>query len=314
MQQLPTIVRYSLLTRFQGGLLGSLIGEIIGSNSKLSDWSEIGIGATKSLVSKRILDQADWLEQIQRRRESLLDLKNTASSSEAAVATLPIALFFHESPALLEEQLLACTETWQLPNEPAEDVLAFGSAVASALTERVGASRWIAPTSTQLISQILTYLGTSPTPLKQQLEQLSDLFARQAGLEEAVTQLTRQDKGGHTPIALALYCFCYTPQDFRLCIARAAQTGYQPQVTAALAGALSGTYNSFIGIPIGWRIHRHQDPLLSEIYPLAEQLFAVWSGVYQLSNTDQVIKSAAVAPAGMIQPRSSLSIISQRTN
>lgn len=325
-------MRYSLLSRFRGALLGSFVGEILGSGGAgrrvsgkatlippkredansvetrlitsvptLSDWSQIAECGTESLIRCGKLDIEDWLLHSGMMQSSLLLLKATATSSEAAVATLPIALFFHEDEVKLRQQLLKAAAVWQQDSSESEDVLAVALAIALALTEKLD--------FTTLIPQILAYLGTSQTPLVNQLEKVQTLVDKGAGLDTTLTQL-RQDaqrtgkaeSRSDMSIALAFYCFLNTPEDFRLCVTRAARTGYQPQTTAALTGALAGVYNSVIGIPIEWRLTTNRISTGIQRLQQADHLLALWSGVYDVSAVDQCQQAAVAAPR-VIQPR-----------
>jgi ADP-ribosylglycohydrolase len=253
------------------------------------------------LIRRGQLDLDDWVLHSGITQSSLLLLKNTASSSEAAVATLPMALFFHDDPVKLRQHLLKAAAVWQQNSEASEGVLAVAFAIALALTEKLD--------STTLIPRTLTYLGKAQTPLVQQLEQVQTLLEQGAGLDTTLTQLRRERSRrsdllelSYTSIALAFYCFLHTPEDFRLSVTRATRTGYQPQITAALTGALSGVYNSIIGIPVGWRLAANRISTGSQRLQLADHLLAVWSGVYDVSATEQ-LQQAAVAAPRVIQPR-----------
>lgn len=335
-------MRYSLLSRFRGALLGSLVGEILGdvgcrdrvlggaslarlkqedaqASQTLSEWSQLATCGTESLIGCGRLNLEDWVLP-SGKTPSKVVLKSAASSSEAAVATLPIALFFHDDEIKLRQQLLACAEIWQHKPEASEGVLAVAYAIALALTEKLDFAT--------LIPRTLAYLGSSQTPLVQQLEQVQILLEQGAGLNTTLTQLRReaQSRGEplgrpHTSIALAFYCFLSTPEDFRLCVSRAAST-YQPQTTAALTGTLAGVYNSLIGIPVGWRlainrtskggfgiVGSHQEQIVDQLNPplhyrlqLADRLLEVWSGVYKVSASAQSQWLAVAAPR-VIQPR-----------
>lgn len=317
-------MRYSVLNRFRGVLLGSFLGEILGSGSTqgqvlggaasiapkqgdahlsptLSDWSQIAACGTESLIRRGQLDLDDWVLHSGITQSSLLLLKNTASSSEAAVATLPMALFFHDDQVKLRQHLLKAAAVWQQNSDASEGVLAIAFAIALALTEKLD--------STTLIPRTLSYLGKAQTPLVQQLEQVQTLLEQGAGLDTTLTQLRRERSRrsdllelSYTSIALAFYCFLHTPEDFRLSVTRATRTGYQPQITAALTGALSGVYNSIIGIPVGWRLATNRISTGDQRLQLADRLLAVWSGVYDVSATEQ-LQQAAVAAPRVIQPR-----------
>ena len=322
-------MRYSLLSRFRGALLGSLVGEILGSGSRhslifgglsftlpetegdkavetplitpqLSDWSQIATSGIKSLINRGRLDVEDWLLHAAKTPPTLALLKKSASSSEAAVATLPVALFFHDNEIKLQQQLQQVATVWQR-FEGYEGVLAVGYAIALALTEKLN--------SATLIPRTISYLGTSQTTLVQQLEQLQTLIEQGTGLDSTVTKLRHEAQrlgqpplNPFTSIAIAIYCFLTTPEDFRLSVSRAVRSCYQPQITAALTGAIAGAYNSNIGIPVGWRLAANRINIGNERLQLADRLLAVWSGVYEISDVEPFPWAAIAAPR-VIGPR-----------
>ncbi len=316
-------MRYSLVSRFRGAFLGSLVGEILGSGSRqgsifaglsftspqidgnkavetqlitpqLSDWSNIATNGTKSLVSRGRLDVEDWLIHDAKNQPHLTSLKKSASSSEAAIAALPVALFFHDNEIKLQQQLQQVATVWQ-QSEECEGVWAVGYAIALALTEKLN--------SATLIPRTIHYIGTSGTTLVQQLEQVQTLIEQGAGLDNTLSQLRsvaqrlgEPSLNPYTSIAIAIYCFLTTPEDFRLSVLRAARSRYQPQITAAITGAIAGTYNSDIGIPIGWRLAANRININNERLQLAERLLAVWSGVYDISDIEPLPWAAIAAP------------------
>ncbi|NEO08554.1 MULTISPECIES: ADP-ribosylglycohydrolase family protein [unclassified Moorena] len=313
-------MRYSLLNRFRGALLGSLVGEILagsgcqklppaqvrfrplslgdaGLSKAISDWSKIATCGIESLIRCGNLDLGDWLVHCEKAQPSILSLKGTANSSEAAVATLPIALFFHEDEVKLRQKLLQAAAIWQNDSQRFESVLTIAWAIAIALTEKLDCPN--------LISRIIAYLGNyeNQNTWVEQLEQLQSLLELGASLEQTVIQLRREQRRRNESeddcslsIALALYCFLNTPEDFRLCVTRAALTGYQSQTTAALTGALAGAYNGIISIPVPWLVALNLNITGVDPWQLADQLLAVWSGVYDVSAIAQFQKLAVVAP------------------
>ncbi len=302
-------MRYSLLSRFQGTLLGAALGEIyasqyqqqksvassplkleesLGVNLGVYPWYSISLLYAQSLIRCGKLDLEAWKKQ-----KSLLSSKiGTASCSEAAIAMLPVALFLHENEAKLRDELVLASSLWQPASPTPSSVLAVGYALALALKEKLH--------PTTLIPQTLAYLKDSQTPFGQQLEQVQSFLENGSGLEQVVSQLFKVAQPSTTPVVLAFYCFLSTPEDFRLSVTRAIRTAYQPQITAALTGALSGVYNSLNGIPLGWRSSKRSDS--GEILQVAAHLLAVWSGVYDTTTT-QSTKETAVAAPRVIQPR-----------
>ncbi|HEY9600381.1 MAG TPA: ADP-ribosylglycohydrolase family protein [Allocoleopsis sp.] len=317
-------MRYSLLSRFRGALLGSFVGESITNRGgivrvgdktaiasphaegdragkMLCNWSQIATCGSESLTRCGRLDVDDWVLECERTQPSLVLLKTTASSSEAVVATLPIALFFHDDRIQLRQQLQKATSMWLHDAEASDGALAVAFAIALALTEKLDV--------VTLIPQILEYLESDRTPLVQLLEEVQILVEQGAGLDKTLTQLRRtvqlsgeKSHRSYLSIALAFYCFLSTPEDFRLCVTRAIRTGSQCQIVAAIAGALAGAYNSIIGIPIGWRLAANQLDVTVKTLQQADRLLAVWSGFYDLSAVEQYPLMAVAAPR-VIQPR-----------
>jgi len=207
--------------------------------------------------------------------------------------------------------------------------LAIGYAIARALKEKLN------PPS--LIPETVTYLGVD-TPLTALLLQVQILLDRGASLEAAVNQLCKsavvqqrqqvQEERSETklvspssflPIAIAFYCYLSTPEDLRLAVVRAARTGIEPQLTCSLVGAISGAYNSTVGIPLEWRLALGQNseapeiaagrsPLLwgtasyGEIMELAAHLLAIWSGAYHSLGEGKSLSYPVVAAPYVIRP------------
>lgn len=133
-------------------------------------------------------------------------------------------------------------------------------------------------------------MGETPTRLPQQLLKVKNLLESGAGLDSAQAELTREEKPGNA-IAMALYCFLSTPEDFRLSVLRADRLGRYSKTIATLTGALSGAYNSTAGIPATWQISLERSNLAQKwqiassynMLRLTNTLMAVWSGVYDIA-------------------------------
>lgn len=355
-------MRHSLLSKFQGTLLGSAFGNCIGieyqnqllgivdpaadcqpilqltkhqhlsltgvnlgdksSNYKLqtdknsSECGKLAVACAQSLIRCGGLDLKDWRDTWEAFAQSELDyLPNTEGKSilhpcEAAVAALPIAMFFHENKAKLREKLMLVTDVWQNQSalEYQTGVLAVGYAIARSLKERLDPAT--------AISQTITYLVTD-NALTEMLSQVQILLEQGADLERATTHLCksaialqeRWEESEKTqtnsivklenfiPIAIAFYCFLSTPEDLRLSVFRAARCGIAAPLTCSLTGALSGAYNGATTIPVEWR-SRHSAAVASrsagegrepsiwligndaKIEKLANNLFGVWTGIY----------------------------------
>jgi hypothetical protein len=297
-------VQYSLVSRFQGALLGSFLGEALVSHSlasvKLSVWSEIGIDLMKSAIASGTISPNDW-ERIYRRYQSVLTSKNASDSGAIATAILPVLLLCHENSNALQEQLHYLGELIGLSHETKEDVLIWGYAIALALREKLNVS--------DAIDQILSRYPNAQSPLIQQLKQIRVFLQQRIPLKQAVAQITRSDKTQQSTIALAFYCVDNW-EDFRLCLRRAIHSGKHASLVTALTGALVGAYNSFSSIPIQWRVAISENPIGQQLLQQATQMAAIWSGVSCIKNTDFLFLEAVSSPQ-VIQLRSSLKIISQ---
>jgi ADP-ribosylglycohydrolase len=298
-------VQYSLLSRFQGALLGSFLGEALVSHSltrvKFSIWSEIGIDLMESAIASGTLSPKDW-ENIYNRYQRALSSKNASNSGAIAAAILPVLLLFHENPNALQEQLQSLGELMGLSNETKEDVLIWGYAIALALREKLDICG--------AISQILSRYPNSQSPIIQELNQIRVFLQQNIPLKQAISQITCTDKSQPSPIVLAFYCTSGNWEDFSLCLMRAMHSGKQASLVTALTGALAGAYNSFSAIPIQWRVAISRSSTSQQLLKQTTQIAAIWSGVCCPNNADYIVSEAVSSPQ-VIQPRSSLKIISQ---
>jgi hypothetical protein len=166
----------------------------------------------------------------------------------------------------------------------------------------------------QLIKQVLADLGVEKTALCNQLKIVVKAVERGISLQELFDTLLPKGNYGQEAIALSFYCFATTPFDFRLSVQRAANL--MPEIarlTTTLTGTLSGAYNGMTRIPLNWRKMANRN----SAYPIANQtileLFKVWLGIHPAQPiNDENIELQAIAVPNLIQPRKSLTIISQK--
>jgi hypothetical protein len=286
-------MRYSLVSRFRGTLLGVLLGQTLAKDynhksQSCFNLSKMAISGTESLIALGKLDLDDWLE---RQQQKSLHLDTTDElSPQAILATIPVALFFHENKIKLRQNLLGVLKIWEDDPVIRDATLAIGYAIAQSLTEN------LEPRT--LIPQTISFLGETSTSLPEQLLKVNDLLEQGAGLERVQAELSKQEKWSHA-IAIAFYCFLSTLEDFRLAVLRATDNSnvwrqeawpLRTQIIGAITGALSGAYNSTAGIPVKWQVSLSQanSPAseltsFSQMLKLADALVAVWSGVYSIA-------------------------------
>jgi len=309
--------------------------------SKHSECGRLAVASAQSLIRCNGLDFKDWRDTWEVFAKSeIYHSQNTEFQSllnpcESAVAALPCVMFFHENKAKLREKIMLATDV--LPNENKAQlqtaVLAIGYAIARSLKQRLDPAT--------AIEQTIAYLKTD-NALTELLLQVQILLEKGADLETAATHLCKsatalRERQGEDekklqtesivnpekfiPIALAFYCFLNTPEDLRLSVVRAARCGIAGQITCALTGALSGAYNGVAGIPVEWRqvsLAEVKSQQLADgresslwgtgsdakIVELANNLFAVWAGVYKPdTGLDSAALARAVAAPYVIRPR-----------
>lgn len=327
-------MQYSLTSRFQGALLGAAIAEALDLNPGKSKPGLTPSQDTKLRNSAREvqgrhlfqLNQAAWLcaetlihtgdlhieylQHLQARRYQTQSI--TLSPGETLVGVIPVSLFFHENEVRLRQKVVQALEVGHASLELQTAALAVAFAIAQCLREQLDPSSFI--------PQTIAYLNQPPNGfLVKQLEQVQRLLEQRASLETALLQVLELQSPNSplitASVALAFYCFLSTLEAYPLTTTRAAWTGCQPLLTAILAGAFSGAYNSTAGIPPAYRLVLLQQDVsqgsqrreIGEIVILvADQLLATWSGAYEpthaFDGTDLPTNPAVAAP-GIIRPR-----------
>lgn len=243
-------------------------------------------------------DLDDWLQRQQRESPNLDACKGV--SPNMILATLPVTLFFHDNTIKLRQNLLHAVKIWHDDPVVRDGTLAVSYALAQSLTEKLNPAT--------LISQTISFLGETTTSLPQNLLKVNVLLEHGASLERVQAELSREEKLSNA-VAMAFYCFLGTLEDYRLSVLRATRNGLYPKATSAITGALSGSYNSTIGIPVNWLCLQKQansaaSGLTSffEMVKLADALMCVWSGVYDLALNSTEVRDSASAMAQSATP------------
>jgi len=257
----PAAPPLALLDRFRGSLLGTALGEQIGSQQWASAaaapsvWQQIALATARYLSSRGDWSADGLCAELQQAQPALLRSRGCARPGEAALATLPIALFFHDDWALARARLQDGACLWQQPGEPSEEVLAWGIAIARELA------------------------ASAPGG---------------ASSENATSSLAMATDAA---LALAWECYQLTPTAARLCVARAARAREREALAAALAGALAGSHSGWSGMPIAWRVALRHAPHFPALEAAASQLLAGWSGA--AAPGEALARAAVAAPGGL---------------
>lgn len=307
---------YSLLSRFQGALLGAALGEDLKGQatrqlSALSLQSQPLWGKVAVLLMQDLLQRGNWYGVRQADslyqealHQGLLTPGHRLGGLDLALITLPLALFFHEAPAKRLKVWQELGQVWPCDPLAIAEAWSYATALTSLL---LGAS-----SGSLVLAQVLTALQTFQPIGWEQLEQPlqlgQDRLRRGAGLHGFWQELpAKQPLSSSRTIALALYCALDAPPDFTLAIGRGAQMQpFNPQL-CSLIGAVVGATTGLSGIPTDWRAPYSQAvvpswglsaPALSQ---MAGQLLAVWAGATNPLSFSE--KAPTIAAPGIIRPR-----------
>ncbi|MBW4661846.1 MAG: ADP-ribosylglycohydrolase family protein [Drouetiella hepatica Uher 2000/2452] len=271
-------MRHTLSSRFQGGFLGAAIGEILAARlaahpSEARAWAEIGfggsLGAPEPLASEPLASHwGKWtIDQMCRLTRSPSAFsepptKPPMSLAGLAIALLPLAFFYHEDSHLLNRQVQRRLDQWQMPREAGMGAIAIGYAISLILREQVQPLDLIPqilaemPDSaalTDTLTQVQSWLVEASIASQFSAHRLFGVNSLPVSISVSPTLVSLET----IPIALALYAFLSTPEDFRLSLLRVAQFPSQNacvhRLTCSLTAALSGAHNGRGGLPQDWR-------------------------------------------------------------
>ncbi|MDJ0675914.1 MAG: hypothetical protein QNJ36_11120 [Calothrix sp. MO_167.B42] len=280
-------MRYSLASHFRGTFVGICLGENItldsgGKRTKGFSHCQLTTLGAMGLIKQGKLDLHYW---------QVLPQENFTNSYRVLLATLPVALFFHDNCIKLRQNLLDLLQVWQVEAIWQDITLAFAYAIAQSVTEKLHPST--------LNSQIVSFIGETSTVLPQKLLKLNYLLEQRAGLARVKTELGEIESAS-SMMAMTFYCCLSTLEDFSLAIRRSHQTSlsYIPTLVAVLSGA----YNSTSGIPVSWqsqlsspRLPQWQLSEFLQMLKLADVLLAHWSGLYEVNSHQTNIFPGGVA-------------------
>ncbi len=270
-------MRQTLLSRWQGALLGSFLGAIFGAHeeAELKSWREIQEEGIKSLT-----ETGEWKPRLK---------SHNINPAEMLVQCLPLILFFHDQEEELKERLRAIA---QLPKKSAETMEAieiYATVMSWILKEQIRGKNWF-----------------EDLKIDEWLQTLQTQRNKGSSLEETQAELS----GACQDIGLALYCFGITSEDLRLSVGRVKTIkGTNPWVFP-LVGALSGAHNGMVGFPLSWRLLLHKQKREEERKLIL--MLGTWSGSYKFAKINQPlkkgtltgrVKGTAIASLGVIQRR-----------
>ncbi len=308
-------MKYSLLSRFQGCFEGMVAADdwrygvtqqsrLAARSGQAFPWMDLAVRVTEALILAN-----NWPPQAMP-----LDITQLCVSGvnhgPLAIATLPVALFFHDDLLLQQQHLRQTVQTWGGTASMADWVTVFGYAIAQALKEHLEPS--------QFLAHLLSYWNSADPDLQPRspqmqpsLEVLHSLVDQGASARTAILALDKQLPQEEKTIALALYCFLSTPDSWHLSVRHAARLFPDHPALCALTGCLAGAYNSSSGLPLAWKVASLQTSATSSSPPpiqiqgreLATRLFATWSGMFDASHR-LASHTLSVASPGIAYSRS----------
>ncbi|MDY6939984.1 MAG: ADP-ribosylglycohydrolase family protein [Cyanobacteriota bacterium] len=313
-----------MLSRFRGTYTGAILGQMWASHAaslpKTALWllechldfressatNPFGNFRGIEEVSKILVEKGE-LSLDGNKNISIPWLEEETAQLDADIwmGLLPITLFFHENNSRLAVNLQQATTSWQFSSEATEAALGVGYTIALALRETLDPATLL-PQTLQFLNAIE---GDSlplqfPSTLQTLLDRPASLESVKGGSPSGSQSLPRPTAQiCSRAVALALYCFLGTPQDFRTCVMRSLQVDYHPELVATIVGAIAGAYNGYAGIPLSWRVALNLEGE-STSDRLATQLWAAWSGRYDPTGSlDMLEEIAAVTAPGVLRPR-----------
>ncbi|WP_072619546.1 hypothetical protein [Spirulina major] len=258
---------YSLLSRFQGGLLGSVIRTIAdSSHGDFGRWDRV-----KQSILLYLIQTPEASLQSDGALVALLPPEispgmRSPSVAGLAWAMMPLLCRFHGAQAVVP----AAISQWVGDEAIALDWLwVWAIAVHQGLQGQWPSRQW--QTSLAQDYAILTPLITGMTQGWSR-QQLAVHLATSPSLA----------------LPMALYCAWSTPEDVSLSLSRAQHHG---PLTAALTATLMGLYHGQAIAP-----HAKEHPLWSII----QQLFAQWAGLDPQGQWHERWEWGAIAPAGCL--------------
>lgn len=333
---------YCTFDRFEGMWLGSIISAAIASDKNLSEQPLVQYPSSNWMLSRNeiaeLLIKAEKLEAGYISEQLVAIVSNNSNFVLADVAVnqkqivsllkyqnillplLPLVIFWGDNQDLLTAIITQCNLKTTQATEIKEDVLIWSYLLALVSRQQLDSQINVR----LIVKQILAGVTVGTTSLIKKLEIVSQGWEQGITWQQLTERLLTTGNWGQIAIALAVYCFGSTPQDFWLSSKRAANLDQNlAALTTALTATISGAYNGMTGIPGSWRtinlphVTSGEAIANAQTYQQAKlivrKLWKSWLGIY--SHNEQLLYDQqlhAVALPNIIQPRKTLKIISQK--
>lgn len=308
-------MRYSLVSRFQGAWLGSILGEsallpqqrqsLSRPPDTLWTWLEI-----QQAIAKMTATPDKGAIAVSENRISMeAAIESTPMTSAVlAVLLLPIIFLHHEDQENLQSRLVdAIAQNWfqrgqvKLTEDDTADILLWGNAMSLVLLDTLAPDLFL----TQLLGQSRSL----STPLLDAIAEFPQALSHRLSWTALQRQWSLHLNPSQQAIVEALYCFVTTPESWAVAMARSRFVPQPSPWLSALVGAISGCYNSNSGLPFR-SLQLLPLNIKSEVCQYSQQLLKIWSGGLPTPSCTASVQ--AIAPAGKLQKRRSRPIISQK--
>lgn len=309
------VMRYSLVSRFQGAWLGSILGEgeiwphqrqpLSRPPDTLWTWLEI-----QQAIAKMTANPDKGAIAVTEDRTSRgAEIESTPMTSAVlAVLLLPIIFLHHEDRENLQSRLVdAIAQDWiqRLPTlanfDGNADVCLWGNAMSLVLLDTLAPDLFL--------TQLLEQSRSLSTPLVAAIAEFPQALSHSLSWTALQRQWSIYLNPSQQAIVGALFCFLTTPESWAVAGARSRFVAQPSPWLSALVGAISGCYNSNSGLPFR-ALQLLPEHIKTQICQHSQQLLTMWSG--GLPTPSCTVSVPAIAPAGKLQRRRSRPIISQK--
>jgi hypothetical protein len=270
-------INTNLLKQFQGGLIGTLIGEQLTYNSNiflnnsasklhLPFWSQL----QWQLIEELIENQDSYFSP--KIKDKLAKLYTLDNSGKVALATLGINIYSHENRGFWQKQLNKLMEESNYQQRENLDLIIWGEVIALILKNK--------PMSqSNFWKQLLINIQDIDSPLKEKIKIIYHHQQLNKTSREISKILKTYPQPENTSLAMAIYYFSDTMENMEISVNRAKNSSEQTLITTALTAGLSGFYNGWDGMPLKWRIMIKKQHIYCTFDKLIYRLFALWCGM-----------------------------------
>ena len=278
---------YSLLDRFRGAWLGSIV--------PLRPQQEVTqqVAQWEQNTSFDVQQSYQWLASTEQNQT----IDKETNPARLLLKLLPAIVYYHDDWKTLAGILQDLSQNAALPANLERGLLVWSYIICLelrgkdflGLTNLLTMKLELQPTEVEWLNIVeISYLqGSLLTELEQRL----------------IHQPNRE-------ISLSIFCFLCNPEDYSLAVAQALRATENATLVAALTGALSGAYNGWHGIPVFWRYQVRDCNFFSQILRYTEDTIQKWCGLEVKS--DRLLSEPFVVTAPRVaQARESLKIVSQ---